>query len=102
MRIEHWATANYLGYIAALNMIREKSTPVQLIPFFWTRHWEKSLQYTGYAKDPEDIIVQGDPSKQTFLAYYVKNGKVDGELTNINLILNLYKSIKNNKFILIK
>lgn len=50
--------------------------PVAEIPFFWTRFWNKSLHYTGYASQYDDVIVQGDLTKQEFIAWYAKNNRI--------------------------
>jgi len=47
-RVEHYNEAFYQGYVAAMNML-DKNVPMLTVPFFWTRFFEKSLHYTGYA-----------------------------------------------------
>jgi len=47
VRIEHYNEAIYQGYVAALNMMG-RLTPMSTVPFFWTRFWDKSLQYSGH------------------------------------------------------
>ena len=48
VRIEHWVNALDQGSYAAFNMLG-KLAPFANIPFFWTRHYNKSIQYAGYA-----------------------------------------------------
>lgn len=51
-------------------------TPVSEIPFFWTRFWNKSLHYTGYAASYDEVHVEGDLKKLEFVAWYIKNDRV--------------------------
>lgn len=47
VRVEHWNHATQQGEVAAYNML-DKSIPYDVIPFFWTRNFNKTIQYTGY------------------------------------------------------
>lgn len=53
-----------------------QKTPVSEIPFFWTRFWNKSLHYTGYAPSYDNVHVEGDLNKLEFTAWYIKNNRV--------------------------
>lgn len=90
-RIEHFNQAIYQGSIAALNMIG-LHRPVDNIPFFWTRFFNTSVQYTGNTSKWDDVIVKGDLAQQKFVAYYVNNGKVVAAATmntpNAVMIIN--------------
>ncbi len=74
-RIEHWRTALQQGRIAAHNMAGVE-TAYQGVPFFWTNQFDAGLVYVGHAASWDEIIFQGDVSKQDFLAFYVKNNRV--------------------------
>ncbi len=54
----------------------DRGVPLSGVPFFWTRFWDKALQYTGHASQFDDVHITGDISKQTFLAWYFYNKKV--------------------------
>lgn len=75
VRIEHWNVAQDTGSFAAFNMLG-KMTPYGTIPFFWTRHYDKSVQYVGYARSWDSIHIDGDPRANKFLALYIKDNKV--------------------------
>ena len=45
-RTEHWSVALDMGTNAAFNML-DKYVPYNDVPFFWTRHYNKSLQVIG-------------------------------------------------------
>lgn len=75
VRIEHYNEAIHQGSIAAFNML-EKHVPINDIPFFWTRQWDKSLQYTGFAGNYDEVHVEGDLKALKFAAYYIKEDQV--------------------------
>jgi NADPH-dependent 2,4-dienoyl-CoA reductase/sulfur reductase-like enzyme len=74
-RIEHWRTALQQGRIAARNMAGE-NIAYNSVPFFWTRQFDSGLIYVGHTTSWDEIIFQGDVSAQAFLAFYVKDGRV--------------------------
>lgn len=70
-RTEHWNVALDQGSYAAWNMLG-KLIPYSSIPFFWTRHYNKSLQYIGAGEVGfEEIHYEGDVEKNKFIAYYI-------------------------------
>ena len=36
--------------------------PFQMVPFFWTKHFDLSIRYVGHAEQWDDLIVEGDLS----------------------------------------
>jgi NADPH-dependent 2,4-dienoyl-CoA reductase/sulfur reductase-like enzyme/nitrite reductase/ring-hydroxylating ferredoxin subunit len=75
VRVEHWNHASQQGEIAAYNML-EKDIPYDIIPFFWTRNYNKTLSYTGYHRDVDEVYIDGSLEESKFVAYYIKNDKV--------------------------
>mmetsp|Transcript_12891 Transcript_12891/g.16556 ORF Transcript_12891/g.16556 Transcript_12891/m.16556 type:complete len:402 (-) Transcript_12891:113-1318(-) len=72
-RIEHWVVALEQGTNAAFNMLG-KYVPYSGIPFFWTRHYNRSLQFIGNnAVGYDEIVFKGKKSKHKFLAYYIND-----------------------------
>lgn len=74
-KIEHYNEAIQQGMIAAHNMLG-KQISHETIPFFWTRQFEKSLQYVGYGRLFDDTHVEGDLKNFNFIAYYSLNNKI--------------------------
>jgi NADPH-dependent 2,4-dienoyl-CoA reductase/sulfur reductase-like enzyme/nitrite reductase/ring-hydroxylating ferredoxin subunit len=75
IRIEHWRLAEQHGQVAARNMAG-KPTPFRGVSFFWTEHFDLNLQYVGFAKTWDDLIVHGDLEARNFFAFYVREGLV--------------------------
>jgi apoptosis-inducing factor 3 len=76
IRVEHWRVAQQQGRIAALGMLGREAS-FDAVPYFWTIHFLKRLDYVGHAAEWDEIIVDGDLSKPEFIALYVKDGRVD-------------------------
>ena len=52
-----------------------KHVPYGDVPFFWTRHYNKGLQYVGYAPNYDGVYIDGDVNDK-FVAYYHKNNRI--------------------------
>jgi 3-phenylpropionate/trans-cinnamate dioxygenase ferredoxin reductase subunit len=57
-RIEHWVVAQRQGQTAALNMLGQREPYVD-VPFFWSRHYDVSIQYVGHAAHWDETKVCG-------------------------------------------
>lgn len=75
MRIDHYMNAMDQGSYSAFNMLG-KMTPFGNIPFYWTRHYNKTVQYIGHAHEFDEVHIEGDVAANKFLAFYIKDGKV--------------------------
>ena len=75
-RTEHWSAALDMGTNAAFNML-DKYVPYADVPFFWTRHYNKSLQVIGALQvGYKECYVRGKPHKGKFLAFYINDNDV--------------------------
>lgn len=74
IRVEHWVVAQRQGRTAARNMLgaREKFSDV---PFFWSQHYNTTINYSGHAESWDRIETDGDPAKHDFSARFIKDGK---------------------------
>lgn len=73
----HWVNAQQQGAVSALNML-DKSIAYDYVPYYWTRMWDKTLQYTGTGESFDEVFVDGNLNKYEFVAYYFKNEKIVG------------------------
>lgn len=75
VRIEHWRLAQQQGRVAARNMLGHR-TPFRKVPFFWTRHYDVSVGYCGYAPEWDSTHLAGDLEERRFTAYFVRDGRI--------------------------
>jgi 3-phenylpropionate/trans-cinnamate dioxygenase ferredoxin reductase subunit len=75
MRVEHWQNAIKQGGAAALNML-DLNQPYDEVHWFWSDQYEHNLQYAGNHTDWDEIIVRGSLDARDFLAFYVKEGRI--------------------------
>jgi len=70
VRIEHWNVAQNAGRSVALTINDPSSSPKSFIPVFWSALGSQ-LRYCGNtANGFDDVVVQGEPDKGAFVAYY--------------------------------
>jgi NAD(P)H-nitrite reductase large subunit len=74
-RIEHWRLAQQHGMVATRQMMGSPHC-FNGVPFFWTLHFGKELNYLGHADEWDKIVYHGNVKKLNFLAFYVKEGRV--------------------------
>jgi len=74
-RIEHWRVAQQQARVAARNMAGGNAI-YDGVPFFWTYHYGKNFEYIGNAREWENIVIDGSPQRQDFVALLCTNGLV--------------------------
>src|SRR5260221_416377 len=74
VRIEHWAVAQRMGRVAALNMLGRK-TPFTAAPFFWSMHYDLQLNYVGHAESWDHADVHGALAARDATIAYRRGGK---------------------------
>ena len=74
IRAEHWAVAQRQGQTAAANMLGRR-VPHRDIPFFWSRHYDLQINYSGHAEGWDAIEIEGDVAAHDCLLRYQRDGK---------------------------
>lgn len=75
IRIEHWNNARAQGRVAGLNMLG-RDTPYEEIHWFWSDQYEHTIQYAGYHREWDDLVIRGNLESRTFAAFYMLGGRV--------------------------
>ena len=75
VRVEHWRVAEQHGRVAALNMLG-RGASYDAVPYFWTIHFKKRLDYVGHAAPGDEVVVDGDLERPEFIACYLRDGRV--------------------------
>ena len=68
-RVEHWVVAERQGQHAARAMLGSKA-PYAEVPFFWTKQYDASVKYVGFARGFDRIVYRGNVEEGHFLAGY--------------------------------
>lgn len=80
VRLEHFDNALRQGETAARNMLGQHRayTPV---PYFWSDQYDMMMQYVGYARTWEQVVIRGDLlAGEPFAVFYLANGRVRAAL----------------------
>lgn len=97
IKSQHYVAAQQQGAIAALNMMG-KGVVYDYIPYFWTRMFDKSLQYVGYASQFDEVFIDGNLSELKFTAFYFRNNQVVAfaAMNTPNAANIVYEAMRNN------
>ena len=79
-RIEHWVVAQQQGKVAALNMLG-RDEKFRYVPFFWSSHYDLSLNYVGHAERWDQIEIAGSLEQKNAIVAYRDGGRITALVT---------------------
>jgi len=74
IRVEHWVHAERQGQAAARNMLG-LGWPYDDVPFFWSAHYDVSINYVGHAEQWDAVDVDGDPAARDVAVRFKRGGR---------------------------
>jgi NADPH-dependent 2,4-dienoyl-CoA reductase/sulfur reductase-like enzyme/nitrite reductase/ring-hydroxylating ferredoxin subunit len=102
IRVEHWTVAERQGQIAAKNMLGAKQT-FDVVPFFWSQHYDQTISYIGHAASWNRLEISGDPITGSCAVTYYNNDKklavatLGRDIQNLCAEISFEKEIRNIK-----
>jgi 3-phenylpropionate/trans-cinnamate dioxygenase ferredoxin reductase component len=83
IRVEHWANALNQGPAAARSMLGGESAYDRL-PYFLSDQYEVGMEYSGFARRWDRVVLRGDPARREFIAFYMVGDRVVAGM-NVNV-----------------
>ena len=74
IRVEHWVVAERQGQTAARNMLGQ-GAEFSAVPFFWSQHYDVSINYVGHAESWDALVVEGDLAARDGLVRFKRAGR---------------------------
>jgi 3-phenylpropionate/trans-cinnamate dioxygenase ferredoxin reductase component len=83
IRVEHWANALNQGPAAARNMLGQ-ATAYERLPYFFSDQYEVGMEYTGFARSWDRVVIRGDPARREFVAFWLVEDRLVAGM-NVNV-----------------
>jgi apoptosis-inducing factor 3 len=75
VRIEHWVVAGRQGQAVARTIVGDRA-PFTDVPFFWSQHYDVSINYVGHAERWDSIEIDGSVEQRDCVVRYARGGRV--------------------------
>jgi NADPH-dependent 2,4-dienoyl-CoA reductase/sulfur reductase-like enzyme/nitrite reductase/ring-hydroxylating ferredoxin subunit len=74
IRVEHWVVAQRMGQAAARNILGARE-PFTQVPFFWSAHYDVSINYVGHAEHWDQLSVDGSAEQRDVAVRFLQRGR---------------------------
>ena len=75
IRVEHWVVAERQGQVAALNILGH-AYAFDAVPFFWSQHYDLTINYVGHAESWDAIDIDGSLHSRNCTVTYRRGGRI--------------------------
>jgi NADPH-dependent 2,4-dienoyl-CoA reductase/sulfur reductase-like enzyme/nitrite reductase/ring-hydroxylating ferredoxin subunit len=75
IRVEHWVVAERQGVVAARNILGQRQR-FAAVPFFWSQHYDTSINYVGHAEQWDRLKIDGDPAARDCAVTFWRDTKL--------------------------
>jgi 3-phenylpropionate/trans-cinnamate dioxygenase ferredoxin reductase component len=83
IRVEHWANALNQGPAAARSMLGDDA-PYDRLPYFYSDQYDVGMEYSGYARDWDRVVIRGDRDAGEFIAFWLHQRRIVAGM-NVNV-----------------
>ncbi|HZB06736.1 MAG TPA: FAD-dependent oxidoreductase [Thermoleophilaceae bacterium] len=83
IRVEHWSNALNQAPAAARNMLGQ-SVSYDRLPYFFSDQYDVGMEYSGYARGCDRVVLRGDPADREFIAFWMYENRVMAGM-NVNV-----------------
>jgi 3-phenylpropionate/trans-cinnamate dioxygenase ferredoxin reductase subunit len=73
LRVEHFDNAIKMGAAAARSMLGSEEA-FDDPHWFWSDQYDVNLQYVGFAREWDDVVIRGSTDDRRFVAFYIHRG----------------------------